>query len=121
MTITPSQTKALKDLGIGLAVVILMYTLIALLTMKKKLVEPAYLKQEIDSLKVENAKLIEQQRKIDSVTAVYNQRIDSLNKKLDILRDKTTAIKQYYHDKVNEADKYDSNDIDDFFKNRYGL
>lgn len=121
MIFTEDIIKKFKIIGTAVGAVLLMYTLIALFTIRKKLIEPEYLKKNIKELEIQNAKLVQEQKKIDSISTIYNKRIDSLNDKLNILRDRTIAVKQYYHDKVQESERYDSSDLDKFFKDRYNF
>lgn len=97
---------------------ILLYGLIYLFTRKDHI--PADLKATIDSLTNANKALIEHQKQIDSTIKVYESQVHQVDTKIDGIKEKTTIIKEYYHEVSQATDKYTPSQVDSFFKARYG-
>lgn len=109
--------KYKKQIGyiiIGLWVV---YGVIWLGTRKPQM--PADIKATIDSLTAANKQLLEKQKQIDSTIAVYQTEIDQLDFQVDNIKEKTTIVREYYHEVGQQAGKYTPTQIDSFFKARY--
>lgn len=115
-----AQTKVLfRDLAIIIGSCIVMAILLSLFTGKEKLNIPPQLLHDIDSLKTESAKLKKAQEKLDSLSVLYDDQIKDVEAKIAGIKEKTTIIREYYHDRIIEADKYSKKEIEDFLKNRY--
>ncbi len=97
---------------------ILLYGLIYLFTRKDHI--PADLKATIDSLTNANKALIEHQKQIDSTIKVYESQVHQVDTKIDGIKEKTTIIKEYYHEQSQAASSYTPTQVDSFFKARYG-
>lgn len=76
-------------------------------------------KATIDSLNKVNADLIEHQKQIDSIIAAEQYKIDQVDNQIHNIKEKTTIIKEYYHEISNKVNNYDAVQIDSFFKSRY--
>lgn len=109
----------LKDLGIIVGACVLIALFLSVFTGKSKLVIPPHILHDIDSLKAESAKLKKAQEKLDSLTVIYDDQIKDVETKIAAIKEKTTIIREYYHDRIIEADKYSKKEIEDFLKNRY--
>ena len=81
---------------------------------------PAEIKATIDSLNVVNKQLIERQKQIDSTIAVYEDEVDQIDNQVDNIKEKTTIIREYYHEVGQKAEQYTPTQVDSFFKARYG-
>ena len=68
-----------------------------------------------DSSKAEKAK----QLKIDSSIKVYETEVKAIDFQVDNIKEKTTIIREFYHEKSTAASTYNSTQIDSFFKARY--
>jgi predicted phage-related endonuclease len=80
---------------------------------------PADLKATIDSLTNANKQLIEHQKQIDSTIAVNEAEVKQIDHQIDNIKEKTTIIKEYFHDVSQQVDHYDVTQVDSFFKARY--
>ena len=80
---------------------------------------PAEYKTTIDSLTKANAALAEQQKQLDSNIQVYENKVDQVDFQIDHIKEKTTVVKEYYHEIIQQVDHYDATEIDLFFKSRY--
>ena len=96
---------------------ILLHTIILLATRKPQM--PADLKATIDSLTNANKQLIEHQKQIDSTIAVNEAEVKQIDHQIDNIKEKTTIIKEYFHDVSQQVDHYDVTQVDSFFKARY--
>ena len=80
---------------------------------------PADIKATIDSLTNVNKQLIEHQKQIDSTITVYETEVKQVDFQIDNIKEKTTIIREYYHEAGKQADKYTPTQVDSFFKKRY--
>ena len=81
---------------------------------------PADLKATIDSLTRVNATLVEHQKQIDSTIKVYETEVKQVDDQIDNVKEKTTIIREYYHEQSQAASSYTPTQVDSFFKTRYG-
>ena len=81
---------------------------------------PADLQATIDSLTNANIKLIEHQKQIDSTIKVYEAEVKEVDNQIDHIKEKTTIIREYYHEQSQAASSYTPTQVDSFFRNRYG-
>jgi hypothetical protein len=109
--------EKIKIALIVIASIIAMYWMIRLFTPKPQI--PAEYKVQLDMLNKSNADLVNKQKQIDSTIAVYNGKIGELDIKISSIKEKTTIIKEYYHEVSQAADKFTPTQIDSFFKKRY--
>ena len=117
---TKKAKETLKDLGIVIGVVTAMTILLYIFTGGGGKVKiPQNLLNNIDSLKAENAKLKESQKKLDSLAVLYDNQLKEIDIRISKIKEKTTIIREYYHNKIIEVDKYSKKEIEDFLKNRY--
>ena len=98
---------------------LIIYVGISLFTKKEKIKEPIVITMNLDSLKRENQKLSIEQKRFDSVNAIFHMNIERIDSKLDTLKLRTVVIKEYYHDAAEKSNKYTFKQIDSFFKRRY--
>lgn len=94
-----------------------LYLFIALTTRKPQM--PADIKATIDSLTAVNKQLLEKQKQIDSTIAVYETEIKQVDFQIDNIKEKTTIVREYYHEVGQQAAQYNPTQIDSFFKARY--
>ena len=80
---------------------------------------PADIKATIDSLTNINKQLIEHQKQIDSTIAVYETEINQIDNQVDNIKEKTTIVREYYHEVGQQASQYNPTQVDSFFKARY--
>ena len=84
-----------------LSVVLLYYTLL-MLAHKDKIVEP------------------KSQKRFDSASVLYNNKLIEINSKLDSLGGQTETVKNIYHNKITTIRLTDDpSKVKDFFKTRY--
>lgn len=81
---------------------------------------PADIKATIDSLSAVNKQLIEHQKQIDSTIKVYEAEVDQIDFQVDNIKEKTTIVREYYHEVGQQASQYTPTQVDSFFKARYG-
>lgn len=96
---------------------IVLYGLIYLFTPKPQM--PSEYKAIIDSLTVANKELEAKQLKIDSSIQVYETEVRAIDFQVDNIKEKTTIIREYYHEQGAAASTYTPTQIDSFFKARY--
>ena len=80
---------------------------------------PADLQATIDSLTNANKELVERQKQIDSTIHVYETEVHKIDNQIDHVKEKTTIIKEYYHEISQQVENYDATQVDSFFKARY--
>lgn len=117
---TSMVKKKSKTIGITLVVLgglVLLYFFIQLVTPKPGM--PADIKATIDSLTNVNKQLIEHQKQIDSTIAVYEDEVNQIDDQVDHIKEKTTIVREYYHEVGQQAGKYTPTQVDSFFKARY--
>ena len=81
---------------------------------------PADIKATIDSLSAVNKQLIEHQKQIDSTIKVYEAEVDQIDFQVDNIKEKTTIVREYYHEVGQQAAQYTPTQVESFFKARYG-
>ena len=96
---------------------ILMYLMIYVFTPKSEL--PLEYKHALDSLNRANAELIAKQKQIDSTISAYKNQIDSLDLAIGNIDVKKTEIHNHYQILGDKANKYNTAQVDSFFKARY--
>jgi hypothetical protein len=107
----------IKLILIALVSLIVMYWMIRLFTPKPQM--PTEYKVQLDMLNKSNSDLIAKQKQIDSTIAAYSSKIDELDTRISGIKEKTTIIKEYYHEVSQAADRFTPSQIDSFFKKRY--
>ena len=80
---------------------------------------PKEYKDAIDALNKANKELVERQKQIDSTIKVYETEVKQVDYQIDNIKEKTTIIKEYYHEQSVAASNYTPTQVDSFFKNRY--
>ena len=80
---------------------------------------PTNIKATIDSLSAINKQLLERQKQIDSTIAVYETEINQIDNQVDNIKEKTTIVREYYHEVGQQSGKYTPTQVDSFFKARY--
>ena len=109
-----SYFKPILYIVVGL---LLLYGCIYLFTRKDRI--PAELQATIDSLTNANKALIEHQKQIDSTIHVYETQVKEVDDKIGHIKEKTTIIREYYHEQSQAASLYTPTQIDSFFRKRY--
>ena len=99
---------------IGLA---LLFSIIWLSTRQPQM--PKEYKDAIDALTKANKELVERQKQIDSTIKVYNDKINQVDFQINNIKEKTTIIKEYYHEQSVAVNNYTPTQVDSFFKARY--
>jgi len=96
---------------------LVLYALLWVSTRKPQM--PAEYKAVIDSLANANRALIIKQQQIDSTIKIYQTEIDQIDFQVDNIKEKTTIVREYYHEVGQQAGKYTPTQVDSFFKARY--
>ena len=109
--------KNYKTILIVIGSLLLLYGIIWIATRKPQ--TPADIKATLDSLTNANKVLIEHQKQIDSTIRVYEAEVKQVDHQIDNIKEKTTIIKEYFHDVSQQVNHYDATQIDSFFKARY--
>ena len=110
-------TKYYKPVLYVLLGAALLYGAIYFLTPKPQM--PAEYQAIIDSLSKANVELVSQQRKLDSTLSQYNARVNEIDVKVGSIKEKTTIVKEYHHDIIQQVNHYSAVQVDSFFKTRY--
>jgi len=80
---------------------------------------PKEYKDAIDALTKANKELVEHQKQLDSTIQVYENEVKQVDNQIDNIKEKTTIIKEYYHEQSVAASNYTPTQVDSFFKARY--
>jgi hypothetical protein len=112
-----ANQKLVKYVCVGILGLIVMYYMILLLTPKPEM--PTEDKAKIDALTQANILIKKRQDKLDSLIGTYQTKIDSIDTELGKVKEKTTIIREYYHEVGQKVDKFTPSQIDSFFKIRY--
>lgn len=99
--------------------ILLLYFTVRLATCKEKIKENKELLNRIDSLNQVSKQLQEEQKRISLNDSIFNNSINKIDNKIDSINDRKTVIKQYYHTQIQNVPKYNSPQLDSFFKSRY--
>ena len=95
----------------------MLYGVIWISTRKPQM--PIEYKAVIDSLTNANKQLIEHQKQIDSTIAVYEKEVNQIDFQVDHIKEKTTIVREFYHEASQAAEQYTPTQVDSFFKARY--
>jgi prefoldin subunit 5 len=79
----------------------------------------ADIKASIDSLTVENKRLLQSQENINKSINAYEYKINKIDSEINNIQNKTTTINRYYTAVGQQVDNYTPPEIDSFFKKRY--
>ena len=109
--------KYKKQIAYVIVGLFLLYGIIWVTTRKPQI--PADIKATIDSLTNVNKQLIEHQKQIDSTIHIYEAEVHKVDFEINNIKEKTTIIKEYYHDVSQQVEHYDATQVDSFFKSRY--
>lgn len=101
----------------GLFGLFILYYLIFFLTPRVKMSSEQ--KQQIDSLNLLIKKIELEQLKLDSNIFEYNKEINKIDLNVEKLKGEKIIIREIYHEKINNIDKYTDSQLDSFFTNRY--
>ena len=110
--------KYKKQIAYVIVGLFLLYGIIWVTTRKPQM--PADYKAAIDSLNKANALLIEKQNQLDSTIRVYESEVKAIDTKISNIKEKTTVIKEYYHEISQQTSHYNAAQVDSFFKSKYG-
>jgi hypothetical protein len=99
-------------------VIIILYFAIQLLTTKREI--SSDFKAQLDTLQKVTIALQKQQTSYDSTLSIEQEKIKELDYQIDNVKEKTTIIKEYYHEQSKAADSYTPTQLDSFFAKRYG-
>lgn len=95
----------------------ILYGAIYLFTPKPQM--PAEYKALIDSLKTANENIVKRQQELSDSINLYKSEVDKVDSQIDNIKEKTTIIKEYHHEVIQQVDHYDATQVDNFFKTRY--
>jgi hypothetical protein len=76
-------------------------------------------KRKIDSLENSIKSLKIEQLRYDDVIHQQSVLVDSLSRDIQLAKERTTIIREYYHAASTKVDTYTPTQIDSFFKQRY--
>lgn len=99
-------------------VIIVLYFAIQLFTTNREI--SSDFKAQLDSLQKVTVTLQKQQKSYDSTLSIEQEKIKELDYQIDNVKEKTTIIKEYYHEQSKAADSYTPTQLDSFFAKRYG-
>jgi predicted nuclease with TOPRIM domain len=106
-----------KNILYVILVAIGIYWLISMLYFKPQM--PVDYKNKIDSLSKINSVLLQKQNQLDSTINNYQVQIYDLDYKLSNIKEKTTVVKEYYHEVSRETQSYNTTQVDSFLRNRF--
>ena len=109
--------KYKKQIAYVIVGLFLLYGIIWITTRKPQM--PAEYKAAIDSLNKANAILAAEQKKLDSTITTYETKVDEVDIQIDNIKEKTTIVKEYHHEVIQQLNHYNATQVDSFFKSRY--
>jgi len=109
--------KFKKQIAYVIVGLFVLYGIIWISTRKPQM--PTEYKAAIDSLTKANAALAKHQAKLDSAIAANEAEVHKVDLEIHNIKEKTTVIKEYYHEISQQVDHYDATQVDSFFKSRY--
>ena len=105
---------------LGLYVVIGLLAILGILWVTTRQPQmPANIKATIDSLSAVNKQLLERQKQIDSTIDAYKAEVKQIDSQVDHIKEKTTIVREYYHEISQQTEQYTPTQVDSFFKDRY--
>ena len=105
---------------IGIGVIIGIVILINVLTPKVVLPQDTEeLQKKLEDLEANNLALIAKQIEIDSLTAQYDARIQSIENQLTDVGTSRVIIQKVYTNKITKSKTATPSELDSFFKQRY--
>lgn len=110
-------SKYLKPALYTIGGFVLLYALIWIFTRKPQM--PAEYKTAIDSLTKANAALAEQQKQLDNTIHIYEGKVNEVDSQIHNIKEKTTIVKEYHHEIIQQVSHYNATELDNFFKTRY--
>jgi hypothetical protein len=114
MDFIKNNLKTIVQLGFALFIV---YWIVFVLTPTSKMAEVTA--KKIDSLNTLIQQRELEQKKLDSNISVFNQEIENIDNNISKIKSEKTIVKEYYHEKINDVDKYSDDELDSFFAVRY--
>ena len=112
-----SENNVTKNVLYFAGGIILVYLMIYFFTPKPPM--PIDYRASIDSLIQSNNTLLSHQNKIDSIIIIYSAKVDSVDNRIDSVKEKTIIIKKYYHEVSAKVDTFQVSQLDSFFNARY--
>lgn len=109
--------KNYKTILIVIGSFVALYFIILLATRKPQM--PIEYKAAIDSLTKANAALAAEQKKLDSTITTYETKVNEVDIQIDNIKEKTTIVKEYHHEVIQQVNHYNDKQVDSFFKARY--
>lgn len=109
--------KYLKNILFVIFAVVVLYWMFFIMTPNSKLAEETY--KKIDSLNHSIDSVENINRHLDSQLVNYNTQISEIDRGIDRIKNEKTIIKEIYHEKINDVDNFNSNQLDEFFTKRY--
>jgi hypothetical protein len=80
---------------------------------------PTDMKATIDSLTKANAIYQEKQNELSESIDSFKTQVNKVDFEIDNIKEKTTVVKEYHHEIIQQVDHYDATQVDSFFKTRY--
>lgn len=115
-----NNTGITKKIIIIATVLSVLYILfLVFLNSSPKTTEPDFIKKQTDSLAKANVELQAKQASLDSLSKVYESKIEELDWKINNIGEKKVVIREYYHEKTKQPESYTQKQVDSFFKDRY--
>lgn len=99
---------------------IALYFLVKLTTCKSELIVDQGLLDRIDSLEKVNAALIVEQNAMIRRDSILTAQVSIVDDKISHVQEKTTIIREFYHEQSQAASSYTNTQVDSFLKARYG-
>jgi vacuolar-type H+-ATPase subunit I/STV1 len=115
MKFIKANYKLFLYIALGLTV---LYFFIQVITPKPKISED--FQRKLDSLNLVTEQLKKQQLSYDSAITADEKKIDEIDHQIDNVKEKTTIIKEYYHEQGQAINNFNSSQLDSFFAKRYG-
>lgn len=106
-----------KKIFYGIIITVAIYFFIQICTPKPHI--PKELKNKIDSLTNANLIIQQRQKSLDSAIGQYESKIEKVDFQLNNIKEKTTIVREYYHEVTQQAAQYTPTQVDSFFKARY--
>ena len=96
---------------------IAMYLMIYVFTPKQEI--PLEYKHALDSLNRLSTDLLTKQKELEGIIGQHELELNGLDDKICDIKEKTTIVREYYHEVSTKAGNYTPTQVDSFFKARY--
>lgn len=106
-----------KKILYAVAIILALYYIPRIIIRESQM--PKEMKATIDSLTKANAAYQQKQNQLSESIDSFKTKVNKVDFEINSIKEKTTIVKEYHHEIIQQVDHYTTTDIDQFFKTRY--